>query len=39
MVNYQLKKFHLRQFADLEQMTVDDYWLEQAEKNAPPKTF
>ena len=32
MVNYQVTKFHLRQFADLEQMTDDDYWLEQAEE-------
>lgn len=31
MVNYQVTKFHLRQFTDLEQMTDDDYWLEQGE--------
>ncbi|XP_052802581.1 transmembrane protein 17B-like [Mya arenaria] len=30
MVNYQVTKFHLRQFADLEDMADNEYWLEQA---------
>lgn len=29
MVNYQVTKFHLRQFTDLEQMPDNDYWLDQ----------
>ena len=32
MVNYQVTKFHLRQFTDLEQMPDDDYWLDQGEE-------
>ena len=32
MVNYQVTKFHLRQFTDLEHMPDDDYWLDQAEE-------
>jgi len=30
MVNYQVTKFHLRQFTDLEDMADNEYWLEQA---------
>ena len=26
MVNYQVTKFHLRQFTDLENLQDDDYW-------------
>ncbi|KAH3876851.1 transmembrane protein 17B-like [Dreissena polymorpha] len=29
MVNYQVTKFHLRQFTDLTDMTDNEYWLEQ----------
>jgi transmembrane protein 17 len=32
MVNYQVTKFHLRQFTDLEQMPDDDYWLDQGQE-------
>ncbi|KAL4223006.1 Transmembrane protein 17 [Mactra antiquata] len=32
MVNYQVTKFHLRQFTDLEQMGEDDYWLDHGEE-------
>ena len=28
MVNYQVTKFHLRQFTDLEQMPDNEYWLD-----------
>lgn len=32
MVNYQVTKFHLRQFTDLDQMPASDYWLNLAEE-------
>ena len=32
MVNYQVTKFHLRQFTDLENMPDDDYWLDNGEE-------
>lgn len=32
MVNYQVTKFHLRQFTDLEQMPDNDYWLDHGEE-------
>ena len=31
MVNYQVTKFHLRQFTDLEQMPDNEYWLDESE--------
>ena len=32
MVDYQVTKFHIRQFTDLEHMPDDDYWLDEGDE-------